>query len=196
MDIIRSKADQACGACRKQKRKCDKSLPECTLCVRTNRQCEYDRPQEAPPTAADFAALQARLTELEDYLTHGQEVSASSAGSISSMGIVTPSSRPGDSFPSALFLDIDCYMWAGMRIPRLPMGIPMVRLPSLPQFQLPLRSACHEHDLEVHDFFSLRREDHFSLYSIARVMLTERPPGGSRRPEPAQCRRRNLCRVL
>ncbi|KAM7209364.1 Fungal specific transcription factor domain containing protein [Naviculisporaceae sp. PSN 640] len=173
-----SKAAQACIACRKQKRKCDKTLPMCSLCSRMGRQCDYtDTP--AAPTAEDLAVLQARLAELENRLSvanansnaHGSNggspavtMSGMEPSPGSSNGVVnnmiTPSSlsaatdtdavahnnngRPslwassptqnqpstgsgsgsGNNFPSAIFLDIDCFKWSGMHIPRPNLAVP------------------------------------------------------------------------
>ncbi|SPO03699.1 uncharacterized protein DNG_06382 [Cephalotrichum gorgonifer] len=63
-----SRSDQACGACKKQKRRCDKGLPECSLCRRTGRPCEYGIAPDPLPTASDWASLQTRLSELENLL--------------------------------------------------------------------------------------------------------------------------------
>lgn len=61
------RASQACVACRKQKRKCDKQLPSCTLCVRMNRPCDYSD-STPTPNADDFALLRQKVTDLESKL--------------------------------------------------------------------------------------------------------------------------------
>lgn len=61
------KAHQACLSCRKQKRKCDKSLPACTLCARMNRRCDYSV-ASAPPSSEQFTSLQYKVMELESKL--------------------------------------------------------------------------------------------------------------------------------
>jgi len=129
------KATQACGPFKKRKRKCDKLLPKCSLCVRISRACHYTDAPKPTPTAAEFAALQERLTELEDRLSRSSEhpgslsaaVSVSGASSLAteSSGTTWPS-RGLASFPSALFLDIDCYKWSNMQLPRPAVSIPMV----------------------------------------------------------------------
>jgi len=72
-------ADQACRACKRQKRRCDKGLPECSLCRRTGRLCQYDGAPDPAPTASDFAVLTARLEELEDRLAAASSATGSSA---------------------------------------------------------------------------------------------------------------------
>lgn len=130
-----SRATHACGPCKKHKRRCDKFLPACNLCLRTRRQCGYDdTDREMPsPTAAEFAALRARLTELEDRLMRTPENTPSTASlSRTTLGPefdTVVSDRPTQ-FPLALFLDIDCYKWAQMRLVRPSVGIPMVRVTS------------------------------------------------------------------
>lgn len=75
-----SKAHQVCLACRKQKRRCDKSLPACSLCKRMDRPCYYSYSlgggngkstldsRHQPVIAEDLQALKARLAELESRL--------------------------------------------------------------------------------------------------------------------------------
>ncbi|CZR55060.1 related to Zn(II)Cys6 transcriptional activator [Phialocephala subalpina] len=64
------KAPQACMSCRKQKRKCSKTLPACALCDRMNRHCDYSD-ASPPPTSEDFNALQMKVMELESRLNGG-----------------------------------------------------------------------------------------------------------------------------
>jgi hypothetical protein len=64
------KAPQACMSCRKQKRKCSKTLPACDLCQRMNRHCDYSN-AAPPPSSDDFNALRQKLMELESRLNGG-----------------------------------------------------------------------------------------------------------------------------
>ncbi|XHG03615.1 hypothetical protein AWENTII_006916 [Aspergillus wentii] len=130
MEYPQHKASQACGACKKQKRKCDKLLPQCGRCLRISRPCDYADTPKPPSTAADLESLQARLTELEHRLSGASEPdSLSATGSVSrSSSLATESSTPSrgpNSFPSALFLDIDCYKWSHMQLPSPAASIPM-----------------------------------------------------------------------
>ncbi len=74
-DSGESRAPQACQSCRKMKRGCDKTLPECTLCVRMKRTCKYEGGDLNPlPTPEDFHALQQKVSELESKLApHGSD---------------------------------------------------------------------------------------------------------------------------
>lgn len=67
-----SRAAQACATCRKQKRKCDKTLPSCSRCSSLQRACDYSDPASpavAPSASAEaFASLQMKLAEIEARL--------------------------------------------------------------------------------------------------------------------------------
>lgn len=66
-DIPGLRASQACIACRRQKRKCDKQLPSCSLCTRMSRGCDYSD-STPTPNADDFALLRQKVAELESRL--------------------------------------------------------------------------------------------------------------------------------
>jgi hypothetical protein len=142
------RANQACISCRKQKRKCDKVLPSCSLCSRMSRACDYTD-SNAPPTADDFTALQSRLFELETRLKEkesevnsfstvdtyesnshldGAVSSSASAEERQSVGLREPwwMTAP-NKFPSVLFLDWDCFKSAQILVPKPSLEIPMVR---------------------------------------------------------------------
>jgi hypothetical protein len=143
-----SKAAQACVPCRKQKRKCDKSLPSCGLCSRMGRSCDYTDVQQAP-TAEDLVSMQMKIIELEERLN--QKNQQESVNSSSGMNTLNGSLGPGPSafftkavgekpplwmpaqskFPSAMFLDIDCFTYAALPIPKPSAEIPLVRSPFL-----------------------------------------------------------------
>jgi hypothetical protein len=114
-------SDQACRACKKQKRRCDKGLPECSLCRRTGRLCEYNDAPDPPPTASDLAALRARLCELEDRLAN-----SASNHTWNDLGDARSISSAGNEFPVALFLDLDCFVWSRLQLPAPAVTIPMV----------------------------------------------------------------------
>jgi hypothetical protein len=140
-EFAASKANQACSACRKQKRKCDKSFPACSLCARMGRPCDYTDAQQPPPTTEDIAALQMKLIELESRLNSGH--GASSAGSSgmpdSASTNTTYAQQPPPQtarealwqggmshFPSVLFLDFDAFRWLSMAVPKPSVEIPAV----------------------------------------------------------------------
>ncbi|KAK3354090.1 fungal-specific transcription factor [Lasiosphaeria hispida] len=148
LDLQQARSQQACVACRNQKRKCDKLLPKCSLCTRTGRACEYA--SVTPRAPANLEALQTRLSELEDRLgSRTASVAAYHSGNaspavpVSSMshsvgsGGAEPGSVRPDSpqaagqaattarVPSLLFLDVDRFQDSQLRL-----LTPTVRIPS------------------------------------------------------------------
>ena len=79
------KAGQACTACRKQKRRCDKALPSCALCARIGRDCDYTD-AAPPPSSDDFAMLRQKVYDLEQRLLQFNARSAQDAGASSWAG--------------------------------------------------------------------------------------------------------------
>ncbi|KAH7020763.1 fungal-specific transcription factor domain-containing protein [Microdochium trichocladiopsis] len=143
---------QACLACKQLKRRCDKVLPECSLCRRTSRSCLYGIEAGPLPTPGEWADVQARLAALENILpgftpppsttlaalsTPGNDCSSSLAPS--SADLVQPIPPPaspnhGDTaFPAALFVDLDCYIWSHARLPAPSGSIPAPVLALLSQ---------------------------------------------------------------
>lgn len=62
-------APQACASCRKQKRRCDKQLPTCSLCQRIGRSCDYSADTSvSAPSSEEFAALREQVANLERLL--------------------------------------------------------------------------------------------------------------------------------
>ncbi|KAF8608470.1 hypothetical protein BDV93DRAFT_250676 [Ceratobasidium sp. AG-I] len=60
----------ACDFCRRQRRKCDKTTPACSSCVKRNEVCVYDPTfdQRSPEQRDYVAALEARVVLLEGIL--------------------------------------------------------------------------------------------------------------------------------
>lgn len=58
-------ADQSCRDCKSRKRRCDKTLPSCSLCTRVGRVCSYER---VPEGTAALDVIRARLQQLESQL--------------------------------------------------------------------------------------------------------------------------------
>jgi hypothetical protein len=111
------RAHQACLSCRKQKRKCDKVLPACSLCTRLGRACDY---REAPSSAIsdDFVELRQKVQELEARLESKQ------AGDV----VFSPKKRPNqfavNAFPPVFFLDSEIYQESRFDIPRPAVSVP------------------------------------------------------------------------
>lgn len=131
-----SKAAQACMTCRKQKRRCDKTLPSCSRCASLQRLCDYSESGPgAVPTAGDFAALQKKLKELEGRLNSRSEdipsmtfsePEANIGGSEPDLGVHAITPTWNNRFPSVFFLDSDVYKAANTLPPKPEVTIPMV----------------------------------------------------------------------
>ncbi|KAG8955038.1 hypothetical protein FRC00_005613, partial [Tulasnella sp. 408] len=52
---------EACAECRRRKLRCDGAKPFCTICVKANRECKYEKPVTRPV----YIVLQERLALLE-----------------------------------------------------------------------------------------------------------------------------------
>jgi hypothetical protein len=116
-DSTKSRAHQACVSCRKQKRKCDKVLPACSLCRRLGRACDY---REAPSSASsdDFVELRQKVQELEARLEPKQAGDA----------VLSPKNRPNqfavNAFPAVFFLDSEIYQESRFDIPHPAISVP------------------------------------------------------------------------
>jgi len=142
MDQNLPKAPQACMSCRKQKRKCNKGLPACSLCERMGRLCDYSDASPAP-TSDDFNALRQKLLELERRLNGNNEnptylptPSASTvSGTTDSVG-ATPSNvylqqdpayqNVQNRFPGIAFLDSEAFKYGQIVVPKPSVDIPVV----------------------------------------------------------------------
>ncbi|KAK4454766.1 hypothetical protein QBC34DRAFT_392562 [Podospora aff. communis PSN243] len=147
-----AKASQACTSCKKQKRKCDKALPICGLCCRLNKACDYADSSPPPPTADDLASLQARLSDLEAEL-RASKSQPPIASHPSSFHFPVDTFSPSQSqFPSALFLDIDCFKYASLVIPPANIPVPPSVL-SILSNSATVQAAISEYFATVHAWF-------------------------------------------
>lgn len=167
-----ARAAQACVPCRKQKRRCDKALPACGLCSRMGRLCDYTDVQQAP-TAGDLVSMQMKIVELEQRLNQKEQQSrsavaspngnASSAGGapgpsalfLNAVNEKPPLWMPAQSrFPSAMFLDIDCFIYASLPVPKPSAEIPMDVLEILSNANA-LQQAVTDYFNTVHCWFPI-----------------------------------------
>ncbi|KAH8816007.1 hypothetical protein F5884DRAFT_774550 [Xylogone sp. PMI_703] len=118
MELRRSErkvAVQVCLSCKSQKRKCDKTLPQCQPCARMNRLCVYTN---VDPAVSDikngYQELSQRIQELEGRLDRPQ-YNVTSSSNVSHT----------TSFPFAFFLDAEVFQYRKQAIP--------VPLPPVPE---------------------------------------------------------------
>jgi hypothetical protein len=152
----RGNAPQACLPCRKQKRKCDKALPSCSLCRRMARACDYSE-IVTTPTADDFAMLRHKLAELEARLgperiqqhPSGNEPTRSMERSSESDN--EPSmDRDSTVFPVAFFLDSEIYTEARMTVTKPSFPVPNEVTSALGTSILDIRDIVERYFANVH----------------------------------------------
>ncbi|KAF8598560.1 hypothetical protein BDV93DRAFT_561265 [Ceratobasidium sp. AG-I] len=84
----------ACDACRRQRRKCDRRAPACSLCVKRNDVCVYDPTvdQRSPEQRDCAAALEARVALLEGVLRDAgtRDVAVPSGVATTDEGYIAP----------------------------------------------------------------------------------------------------------
>ncbi|KAF2236031.1 hypothetical protein EV356DRAFT_464035 [Viridothelium virens] len=142
------RATQACVSCRRQKRKCDKVLPECGLCRRIGRPCDYE---VGPPHSVDrddFDSLQQKVLDLEARLAQstasnngfengarngfGSSNAAVSPSALSSSAFASPPRfasvnnglKAPSPFPSLFFLDANTFEQGRYTVQKPHMTIP------------------------------------------------------------------------
>lgn len=120
-----SYAPHACQTCRRQKRRCTKELPRCSLCVRLSRECNYT--DISLPTSDDVQTLQARVAELEAQLADQRSEGGSSASTTFTPQTQSALARnvntnPLHKFPAVFFLDFEIFQEDRMTIrpPEIP----------------------------------------------------------------------------
>ena len=60
--------EHSCTECRRRKAKCDRSLPQCSNCLKHDRLCSYEKPVKTPLTRKYVAELENELAEARELL--------------------------------------------------------------------------------------------------------------------------------
>lgn len=197
------RAAQACLSCRKQKRKCDKGLPGCSLCTRMGRSCDYSD-NTTTPLADDFAFLKQRIADLEARLEgrspssgKGDTSSQTSRSIDTNLEYATPPSEGLSQFPSLFFLDAEIFHEARISIPKPNFPIPRDVIGALGSITdirdvvdryfnnihswLPMVSKKRTQLILQNPFFELTPD--FALLLLTMKLITQ---GGSGSPQAAQ----------
>ena len=197
-----AKALQACVACRKQKRKCNKALPQCFLCVRMGRRCDYSDITPSP-NADDFANLRQQVTSLEARLQSQNRNSG--LGWNEPMRPINWDSASSDSdsrcgldatiFPSAFFLDTEFFNEAQMSNPKPTFPVPRDVANTLGTSILDIQDVVDRYFANIHTwlpFVSKKRMEFalcntgfeltadFALLLLAMKLIIQVPTGGPR----------------
>ncbi|KAI9705855.1 MAG: hypothetical protein M1836_005261 [Candelina mexicana] len=175
-----TRAPQACSSCRKQKRKCDKVLPTCGLCVRMSRPCDYTD-ASTTPTADDFLNLRQKVEELEDRLGRSRSHSTrsvsrsrlasgfTSSPASSNQGVsILPTlgssiQQPATSFPAVFFLDSNAFDFARLSIPRPQLSVPQDIL-SIFEDGAAVQAAVETYFATVHTWLPIVSKKRLSQY--------------------------------
>ncbi|KAK3670152.1 hypothetical protein LTR78_009999 [Recurvomyces mirabilis] len=163
-------AAQACTTCRKQKRKCDKILPSCGLCIRIGRPCDYSdeiRGSGAAPSPEDFVALRQEVAELKNLLSQGVVTPAQSNGGSNGhnnshgsspysalAGNGRPMGQSSSSFPSLYFLDSNAFEYERSQI-QAPYIRPPPSILACLGNSLDLRGMIEHYFDTVHTYFPI-----------------------------------------
>nr|POE79856.1 putative transcriptional regulatory protein [Quercus suber] len=177
-------APQACRACRAHKRRCDKQIKGCSLCIRLNRQCDYVVDYKAPTPEAfkallnDVAELKAtmqcqpvvdhirkkaRYNQSHDLLSGPSAVNSEESNSSSTTAslpdvpntrIKVPLTSGPSPFPSAFLLDSNVFEYDRSVIQPLHIQVPSGVLLSLGT-SAELRQMIEEYFVSVHSYFPI-----------------------------------------
>ncbi|EXJ83472.1 hypothetical protein A1O1_07095 [Capronia coronata CBS 617.96] len=196
-----TKALQACVACRKQKRRCDKVLPSCGLCVRMSRPCDYSESNPSP-NADDFAVMRQKIADLEARLEGRRADSGwyEPMRSVSKSPATNSSSNSGSgnessSFVSAaFFLDAEVFSQAKLSIPRPSLTVPTDVMGALGTSIRDVHDVVDRYFANIHTwlpFVSKKRMElklsnpaldlaaDFSLLLLAMKLIIQAPAGGA-----------------
>ncbi len=173
-------APQACSSCRKQKRRCDKQVPSCSLCVRIGRPCDYaEDVRGQAPSPEEFTALRQEVAELKNLLAAGRAPPSNGHGGNGHSGHQSSSNGsygnddspsnilssyggqqqqptwPGAfTFPTLYFLDSNAYEYERFQIQAPYVRVPPGALSSLGSSQ-ELRQMIEHYFLTIHSHFPI-----------------------------------------
>lgn len=160
-------APHACNACKRQKRKCTKELPKCSLCARMSRECDYSN-DTFSLSGENAQALQNRISELENLLLQReQQLEQVSLHMCQPKEVTNPvarhlNSNPFEQFPALFFLDYDIFKEARMTIPKPSPPVPEEIYQMLGSVD-GLRRIASLFFVDVHPWFPLLCQKRFEL---------------------------------
>ncbi|KAE8392889.1 hypothetical protein BDV23DRAFT_170548 [Aspergillus alliaceus] len=104
-------APHACLMCKKNKRRCNKSLPRCSSCLKAGRICDYSDPSQLSP-ADGIRELRSRVQQLEARVLASSNPTLCGASSITGVPSAHPNTDPPHSSElstQAYYLDSDLW---------------------------------------------------------------------------------------
>ncbi|EEU33608.1 uncharacterized protein NECHADRAFT_89325 [Fusarium vanettenii 77-13-4] len=168
----RTLAVRACVACRKQKRKCTREVPECSLCSKNGRPCEYAVGSRAAPYPEGRSRVAPRI---QNPTVMPLQIVDSAAEAPSSNESTAPGLLPGENhFPALFFLDSSYFQQTKSQL-----QMPTLELP--PEFDS-IDAQSNMHDVDVY-FNSI----HTFLPIVSKLRLYREltAPQSCRKPDTA-----------
>ncbi|KAK7219015.1 hypothetical protein V2G26_007018 [Clonostachys chloroleuca] len=165
----RTPAVRACVACRKQKRKCTREVPECSLCSKNGRPCEYAVGSRAAPYPEERSRVAPRIQN-PTIMPFDSAVEAPSSNESTAPGLL-----PGENhFPALFFLDSSYFQQTKSLL-----QMPTLELP--PEFDS-INAQTNMHDVDVY-FNSI----HTFLPIVSKLRLYRElsAPQNCRKPDTA-----------
>lgn len=120
-NIMTSHALASCFFCRRSKRRCDKNLPACQLCIKKGLKCSYPR-RRGQRAASPPSGVRGSESGDDSNSAHAEPVVAQSSNVSQFQPVSSTSSFAVNAAIS--FLAPDLFREAGLEIPRLDLGIP------------------------------------------------------------------------
>lgn len=116
-----SHALASCFFCRRSKRRCDKNLPTCQLCIKKGLKCSYPR-RRGQRAASPPSGVRGSESGDDSNSAHAEPVVVQSSNASQIQPVSSTSSFAVNAAIS--FLAPDLFRDAGLEIPRLDLGIP------------------------------------------------------------------------
>lgn len=148
---MRNTAQRACSTCRRQKRKCTRELPECSLCLKHGRRCDYDEAIPAP-TRPDVQQLPSSHPHLSPSSPGNTQASPFRPNG-SSQDLALPLLAQSK-FPASFFLDHDVFQLLGRSIEPATLKFPLSILDPV-RDQARIRSDVDIYFNSTHTFFPI-----------------------------------------
>ncbi|VUC26603.1 unnamed protein product [Clonostachys rosea] len=145
---MRNTAQRACSTCRKQKRKCTRELPECSLCLKHGRRCDYDEAIPAPDVQQPPCS-HPHLSPYSASNTHASPFRSNGSSQDLALPLLAQSK-----FPASFFLDHDAFQLLGRSIEPAAVKFPTSVLDPV-RDQARIRSDVDIYFNSTHTFFPI-----------------------------------------
>ncbi|CAG9952060.1 unnamed protein product [Clonostachys rosea f. rosea IK726] len=148
---MRNTAQRACSTCRKQKRKCTRELPECSLCLKHGRRCDYNEsiPATTRPDVQQLPSSRPHISPSSPGNTHASPFRPNGSSQDLALPLLAQSK-----FPASFFLDHDVFQLLGRSIEPATAKFPLSILDPV-RDQARIRSDVDVYFNSTHTFFPI-----------------------------------------